>query len=114
MTTGVNITPFSSLPVDGVLLLMHYGWVVIGDIHIDDINDIVWKERMLDDLVLDPIMKTIIKGLVGHHSSVNSQSLRDVIPGKGMGLIMLFSGPPGIGKTLTAVVNPYFSSLYRS
>lgn len=32
----------------------------------------------------------------------NKEHFDDVIQGKGKGMIMLLSGPPGVGKTLTA------------
>src|SRR5690242_3786747 len=32
----------------------------------------------------------------------NKNAFDDVISGKGKGIIMLLSGPPGVGKTLTA------------
>lgn len=32
----------------------------------------------------------------------NKDEFDDVIQGKGKGMIMLLSGPPGVGKTLTA------------
>lgn len=58
-----------------------------------------------DDLQLDPKYKTLIKALVQSHERSNSNSgtqVEDVVNDKGKGLVLLFHGPPGVGKTLTA------------
>ena len=39
---------------------------------------------------------------VAKSQAKNKDAFDDVIKGKGKGLIMLLSGPPGVGKTLTA------------
>jgi DNA polymerase III delta prime subunit len=40
------------------------------------------------------------------------EQVDDIISGKGKGLIFLLTGPPGLGKTLTAGV--YFYSLSKT
>lgn len=40
----------------------------------------------------------------------NKDGFDDVIQGKGKGMIMLLSGPPGVGKTLTAESGKCFTS----
>jgi DNA polymerase III delta prime subunit len=66
--------------------------------------DIQWVDDMLDHVVLERMTKELIRSFVRAHGSVSAlgQS-EDVVPGKGAGLIMLFTGPPGVGKTVTAV-----------
>jgi AAA+ superfamily predicted ATPase len=53
--------------------------------------------------MLEPKTKNLILSLVKQHSSLDDE-FDDIISGKGMGLVGLFSGPPGCGKTLTAEV----------
>jgi len=52
------------------------------------------------DLQLDPRYKTMVKALVKNHGA--SEGRKDVVKGKGQGLVLLLHGPPGVGKTLTA------------
>ena len=59
-----------------------------------------WNKRAFDRLVLKSQKKELIKALVTVHLSTTSST--DVIEDKGKGLIMLFHGGPGTGKTLTA------------
>lgn len=48
----------------------------------------------------------MIEALVDSHESSNAESeklqVKDVVQGKGRGLVLLLHGPPGVGKTLTA------------
>ncbi|KAL9034316.1 MAG: hypothetical protein Q9214_007098 [Letrouitia sp. 1 TL-2023] len=56
------------------------------------------------ELQLDGEIKTMIRALVNHHENNTATKAKnpDLIEGKGRGLVMLFHGPPGVGKTLTA------------
>ena len=68
---------------------------------INNIGEIEWNDHAFDTLVLPDDTKDLLHGFV--ESQVESQnSFDDVIQGKGKGIIMLLSGPPGVGKTLTA------------
>ncbi|KAM3542009.1 hypothetical protein ARSEF1564_005109 [Beauveria bassiana] len=70
---------------------------------IDSVEEIEFHEGAFDSLVLSEELKKII--LVLSHSQVkHKDSFDDVVKGKGRGIIMLLSGGPGIGKTLTAEV----------
>jgi hypothetical protein len=65
------------------------------------VGDIVWNEDAFDRLVLPDDQKELV--LSFSESQVqNRAAFDDVISGKGRGIIMLLSGPPGVGKTLTA------------
>lgn len=52
--------------------------------------------------------KKMISALVKNHASINEapdaskKSVKDLVEGKGKGLVILLHGPPGVGKTLTA------------
>lgn len=51
--------------------------------------------------MLPPDQKDLIMSFVESQIQ-NHQTFDDVIQGKGKGIVMLLSGPPGVGKTLTA------------
>jgi hypothetical protein len=71
------------------------------DFFVDLVTDIKWNTNAFDSLVLPEDQKELI--LAFSESQVaNRQTFDDVIQGKGRGIIMLLSGPPGVGKTLTA------------
>ena len=70
-----------------------------GMSHINDITQINYQQNAYDYLVLDKNKKDIVKGLVTSHGNSN---LVDFIDKKGLGLVFLLYGPPGVGKTLTA------------
>ncbi|KAL3299754.1 P-loop containing nucleoside triphosphate hydrolase protein [Colletotrichum asianum] len=63
--------------------------------------DINWDDQAFKDLVLDEPTKTLVRSMVKKHSS-QDDGFDDIISGKGKGIVCLFSGPPGSGKTLTA------------
>ncbi|KAI8277772.1 ATP-dependent zinc metalloprotease FtsH [Colletotrichum sp. SAR11_240] len=63
--------------------------------------DVKWNHQAFDDLVLEKSTKTLVHSMVKQHSS-KGDSFDDIISGKGKGIVCLFSGPPGSGKTLTA------------
>ena len=65
------------------------------------VSDIVYSETAFENLVLPEAHKELILALA--ESQVQHRdTFDDVIQGKGKGMIMLLSGPPGVGKTLTA------------
>ncbi|KAH7272972.1 hypothetical protein MRS44_003472 [Fusarium solani] len=72
-----------------------------GYLDINLIQDIVWSNTAFDQLVLPHDYKRIIRAFV--HAQISGlDNFDDVIKGKGRGIIMLLSGEPGTGKTLTS------------
>jgi len=69
-----------------------------GEMHVEDIEDIAFREDAFDKLVLAPENKELIRSLVEHSDG----GFSDIIESKGGGTIFLLHGPPGAGKTLTA------------
>jgi SpoVK/Ycf46/Vps4 family AAA+-type ATPase len=65
-------------------------------------HDIPWSEHAFDSLVLDSSEKDLLLALVDRDEFRTAKPFHDFISGKGQGMIMLLSGPPGVGKTLTA------------
>lgn len=68
--------------------------------YIDLVSDVVWGINALDSLVLPDKQKELILSL-SESQRENRDAFDDVIRGKGKGFIILLSGPPGVGKTLT-------------
>jgi hypothetical protein len=68
---------------------------------VDDVKEVTFNEHAFDSLVLEKDQKELI--LAFAQSQVKfKNAFDDIIAGKGKGIIMLLSGGPGIGKTLTA------------
>lgn len=68
---------------------------------VDSVSEITWNDEAFSNLVLPEDQKELI--LAFAESQVKfKDTFDDVISGKGKGIIMLLSGGPGIGKTLTA------------
>ena len=62
-----------------------------------------WNEGIFKSLVLEGDQRDLVHDLVqAHESNDNEQVFDDVVRGKGKGLVGLLTGPPGVGKTLTA------------
>lgn len=75
------------------------GW---GKFSVSSVSDITWNHKAFDSLVLDPARKSRLCALVKSHNTEAEDGFDDVITNKGKGLVGLLSGPPGVGKTLTA------------
>ena len=78
---------------------------------VSNITPVVWNKQPFEDLVLPEDTKRLVKAMVTVRASTikssrdnnrESHTGFDIISGKGNGLIMLFHGSPGTGKTLTA------------
>ncbi|CAO2656235.1 Nn.00g050380.m01.CDS01 [Neocucurbitaria sp. VM-36] len=69
--------------------------------YLDLIKDINFNENAFGSLVLPEDQKELILSFA-ESQALNHSSFDDVISGKGKGHITLLSGPPGVGKTLTA------------
>ncbi|KAF2178654.1 P-loop containing nucleoside triphosphate hydrolase protein [Zopfia rhizophila CBS 207.26] len=87
--------------------LLEKEWI---NLPVPNITPIRWSKQPFEDLVLPEETKRLVRAMVTVRASSiktkrEEQRLRadfDIIPGKGNGLIMLFHGSPGTGKTLTA------------
>lgn len=78
---------------------------------IGSVKDIRYNEGAFDSLVLPDDHKELILALT-ESQVAHRETFDDVIQGKGKGMIMLLSGPPGVGKTLTAESGESSSSLF--
>ncbi|KAK0619674.1 hypothetical protein B0T14DRAFT_519665 [Immersiella caudata] len=73
-----------------------------SEFYVDGVSEIEWNEDAFGRLVLAQGYKEIIHAFVGEQLNRDDSDFDDIISGKGQGFIMLLSGEPGVGKTLTA------------
>lgn len=78
---------------------------------IDGIEDVEFNTNPFDSLVLPDGYKELILAFVESQLK-DGDSFEDVINGKGGGLVVLLSGVPGVGKTLTAESGMYSAHPY--
>ena len=72
---------------------------------ISNLQPIEWSSTAFSSLVLPPSHKDLILALATSQMKEPdrpSNDFDDIIQGKGKGMVILLSGPPGVGKTLTA------------
>lgn len=96
-------------PLDAEMVLMTFpilrGYALRNrqwmEFYVDHVQEVEFDDNAFDSLVLEKEQKELI--LAFAQSQVKfKDSFDDIISGKGKGIIMLLSGGPGIGKTLTA------------
>lgn len=68
---------------------------------VDGVQGIVWNTAAFERLVLPHDYKSVVWAFVDAQLT-QADDFDDVIEGKGKGMIMLLSGEPGTGKTLTS------------
>ena len=80
------------------------------ELSVPNVHPIRWNKAAFERLVLPSKTKELVKALVmvrasmtgNSHEVVKGNQTNDIVAGKGNGLVMLFHGSPGTGKTLTA------------
>lgn len=103
----VSIIPAGKLTEDQLLTLpsMLYGFSLgdktWGGFAVSRLSNVEWDDTVWESLVLPAPKKSLIQTLVKSHVT-NGNGFDDFVKEKGKGLIGLFTGPPGVGKTLTA------------
>ncbi|KAK7734115.1 hypothetical protein SLS63_004400 [Diaporthe eres] len=85
-----------------VVLGFSFGEKLWLEFTVSGVQEIRWNEHAYDSLVLEKRTKETVKALVESHKYHATESIDDVIQGKGKGLVSVLHGPPGTGKTLTA------------
>ena len=73
-------------------------WLCIS---VNSIGEIAWDKHAFQSLVLPSDTKDLLLAFADSQIK-REHTFDDFIQGKGRGTIMLLSGPPGVGKTLTA------------
>ncbi|MCJ1433007.1 hypothetical protein MMC27_002366 [Xylographa pallens] len=72
-----------------------------AEFYVENVCPIRWSQNAFRRLVLPHGYKEIIRAFVQEQLSRDDE-FDDIVHGKGLGFIMLLSGEPGVGKTLTA------------
>ncbi|EHA47386.1 hypothetical protein MCOR27_006928 [Pyricularia oryzae] len=102
-----DLKPVIPLTEEQLLLCtpMLKGWALKSkkwlEFYVDSVSEVCFNDRAFDSLVLPRGQKSLILAFARSQAQ-NKDKIDDVIAGKGKGIIMLLSGGPGIGKTLTA------------
>lgn len=81
---------------------------------VDNTSEIEWNTSCFEQLVLPASQKDLVQALVAEHTQRTSETSKsanfdDIVKNKGLGLILVLHGPPGVGKTLTAECVAEFS-----
>ena len=99
--------PEEALTEDQILMLpsILYGFSlgdkIWGGFAVSRLSNVEWDDTVWESLVLPATEKALIRTLVKSHSR-NNNGFDDFVKEKGKGLVGLFTGSPGVGKTLTA------------
>lgn len=97
-------------PLSDEQCLLAVGWVkgfathskLWCEVEVSRIQDVGWKTTALQNLVLGDNEKRLLTAIIASQIKQKDATFDDFIDGKGKGVIILLSGPPGVGKTLTA------------
>lgn len=84
-------------PYLNVFDLEKHRWV---SIHAGNLQEYPWDKQLIDKLIIPEKQKDLLKILI----STTGKRTEDIIRGKMAGVIVLATGVPGTGKTLTAEV----------
>ncbi|KAJ6256480.1 ATP-dependent zinc metalloprotease FtsH [Drechslerella dactyloides] len=98
-----NFTEEHKLLLSAVMYGFSLGDKIWGSFSVARCEGVQWNEKIVDKLVIPEEKKSFICSLVRAHGS-DTEGFDDIVRDKGKGLIGLLSGPPGVGKTLTAEV----------
>lgn len=89
----------SSKPNDITLMLCRYTvWAFSfrekrwNEYHVNDLEAVDYRKKSFDRLVLNVEYKAILKAMVAHHVSKGQSRFKDLVAGKGQGLVILLHG----------------------
>lgn len=88
------------LPIHPYLKVYHLSKYVWTIVHEEYLTEYKWDPTLIDKLIINDGDKKLISILMDQSGS----KIEDIVKGKMSGVIVLATGAPGIGKTLTAEV----------
>ncbi|KAI9741267.1 MAG: hypothetical protein M1834_002983 [Cirrosporium novae-zelandiae] len=97
-----SLSEISLMILNSTVYGFSLGDKIWGAFSIDGIEEVKWDYSIFESLILLNTQKDFIYDLVKGHGARDENSFDDFVHGKGKGLVGLLSGPPGVGKTLTA------------
>lgn len=93
----INVVPYPQHAYVRAFDLRTHMFVIV---HVRNVRRYIFDRRLFDRLVIPEDNKTLVDSLILSRKTDGDGD--DIIAGKGRGVIILLSGPPGVGKTLTA------------
>ena len=91
------------MSIDRIRVLQQLANLSSVKFEVDLVQEIEWNEDAFETLVLPGDYKKLLLAFSeSQRASSGTGVFDDVIKGKGKGMVILLSGPPGVGKTLTA------------
>ncbi|GJC91403.1 ATPase [Colletotrichum higginsianum] len=73
-----------------------------AEFRVADVAEVAFNDAAFPNLMLPGGYKNLILSFVDGQAKPGDNTFDDVIEGKGRGIVMLLTGNPGVGKTLTA------------
>ncbi|KAF3282275.1 hypothetical protein TWF970_001688 [Orbilia oligospora] len=86
-----------------VLYGFSFGDRIWGAFSVLRLKEVQWKPEIIEFLSIPPVNKDFLRSVV-QANATKQDNFDDIVQDKGKSLIGLFTGPPGVGKTLTAEV----------
>ncbi len=92
--------PEIEVPIHPWLVIFHLQKHMRMRAHVNQLQEYVYDEHLAEKLILPEDQKSLVKLLIDTKGGM----FEDIVRGKGGGAVVLLSGLPGTGKTLTAEV----------
>jgi hypothetical protein len=93
-------TPEIEIPIHPYLAVFDLKKHLRLKIHVAFLADYRYDKGIIDRLILPSEMKDLVRMLIEHEEA----KFQDIVEGKSGGAVVLLTGRPGVGKTLTAEV----------
>jgi len=88
------------VPIHPWLLVFHLTKHLRLRAHVDQLEEYIYDTNLSDKLILPEDQKSLVQLLI----ETKGGMFQDIVRGKGGGAVVLLTGRPGVGKTLTAEV----------
>lgn len=92
--------PEVEIPIHPWVVVFHLDKHIRLRTHVSQLEEYIYDKRLADKLVLPAEQKSLVQLLI----ETKGGMFQDIVRGKGGGAVVLLTGQPGTGKTLTAEV----------